>query len=381
MAFRSLHVPLRSRPTKPYIPRQTANTREPAHLPLHRRLLFPYDPPDKPVPPLINGDSSDLVPINERSVKHQSVWGFGLQADFSRLYHLIALLLRAYVLSWYPRFTRDRTLLPHIHQSILRPILAPILTEIHDDPERLCEFLFDLPTLLSLHVETYWSARAAVASGLVGQEGAKVTLAEEIGKAYHARLPLLSVELVCATTDEPGSGFYTLSPLYLTSLSDAVLRLYLPTSEYGSDVERLMTREVMGRSVLGSVGNKLGQPSFWWSIGLKYLGEPASASKSLKSALIESETSFSATTARLFTRLWTIVLLIWIIVTWILAAVPSAPPIEDKYRGIADSWLHLARAALGVDGRAGLERPPWARRLVWYSVEMVTGLLAPILDR
>ena len=208
-----------------------------------------------------------------------------------------------------------------------------------------------------------------------------MTQEEEVGKAYHARLPLLSVEHVSATTAEPSPEIYTLSPLYLTSLSDAVLRLYLPTADYGSNVERLMAREVIGRSALGSVGSKLGEPCFWWSVGLRYLGEPASAPNPLKSAPIKSETGFSANIVQLFTRLWTFALLVWTMGTWILATVSAAPPVEDKYRGIADPWLNLARTVLGVDGRAGLERPSWARKLVWGSVEVMTGLCAPILDR
>jgi hypothetical protein len=46
-----------------------------------------------------------------------------------------------------------------------------------------------------------------------------------------------------------------------------------------------------------------------------------------------------------------------------------------------DSWLAVAAAWLGTDGRAGLARPSWPVRTAWGCVEIVTALLAPILDR
>ena len=71
-ALHARPVPSRSAPSKPSsLPttrHPSANIREPAHLPLHRRLLFPYDPIDKQIPPIILGDSPELIEINERSV-------------------------------------------------------------------------------------------------------------------------------------------------------------------------------------------------------------------------------------------------------------------------------------------------------------------------
>jgi len=302
----------------------------------------------------------------------------------SRLHHLIALTLRAYVLSWYPRFSRDRSLLPHIHQSILRSIVTPILTSVYEHPDRLCEFLLlDLPTILALHVETYWSARAAVASGLVGRGEERLERDKEVGVAYHARLPLLSVDLVPSIGVDSGiegeTGTFVLSPLYLTSLADAILRLHLSPSEYGSHVERLMTRELLGRSVLGSVGRRLGQGWFWWSIGLKFLCEPGSSPLAGKE--VRQERSDAETVLRFFSRVWAVVVLVWTMGSSVVAMHSAAPPVEERYCGIADPWLSLGRAILGVDGRAGLDRPRWRRRLVWGVVEMIIGLFGPVLDR
>lgn len=64
-------VPTRTSTSRPSVDpssRVTSNAREPAHLPLHRRLLYPYDPPEKSIPPLIPGDTPELIIINERCV-------------------------------------------------------------------------------------------------------------------------------------------------------------------------------------------------------------------------------------------------------------------------------------------------------------------------
>jgi hypothetical protein len=52
---------------KPQQARRTS--KDPAHLPLHRRLLFPYHGLDATVPKLVDGDGGDIAKINERSVK------------------------------------------------------------------------------------------------------------------------------------------------------------------------------------------------------------------------------------------------------------------------------------------------------------------------
>jgi len=273
------------------------------------------------------------------------------------------LILQAYILSWYPRFTKDRSLLPQIHQNILRPILTPILSGIYEHPERLAEFLLlDLPTILALHVETYWSARASVASGVIGRGEEKLSVEKEVGKAYHARLPLLSVEFpkIPNLEERSETDVYELSPLYLTSLADALLRLYLPPAEYGTNVERLIAREVLGRSVLGSVGKRLGQGWFWWSIMLKSLGKPGSDTKLSEQAREEKNIIPMAS---------------------VIAILSTAPLVQVKYRGVADPWLRLGREVLGIDGRAGLERTFWRRRLVWGVVEMALGLFGSVLDR
>ena len=59
------HAPS-NRPVSRGLAGSTSVIREPAHLPLHRRLLFPTYPLDKPLPVLVPGDGPDAAILNER---------------------------------------------------------------------------------------------------------------------------------------------------------------------------------------------------------------------------------------------------------------------------------------------------------------------------
>lgn len=52
-------------PPKPQAARRAS--KDPAHLPLYRRLLFPYRGLETSLPKLVNGDGEDIERINERS--------------------------------------------------------------------------------------------------------------------------------------------------------------------------------------------------------------------------------------------------------------------------------------------------------------------------
>ena len=286
---------------------------------------------------------------------------------------MIALTLRAYILSWYPRFSKDRTLLPQVHQNLIRPILVPILNRIREHPELLCDFLLlDLPTLLALHIETYWSSRAAITAGIRVLREQNLDLDVQIGKAYHARLPLLCVE-------NGVMGDYALSPLYETALAEAVLHLYIPAAEYGSDVERLLAREVLGRSIILSVGRKVGTPLGWGTLGLKFLGEPDLSKQGGTS--IQPETSLLDSANKVLYRFSMIARTVWTICASIIATLTHAPQVKDKYRGVTEPWLKLIRALLGVDGRYGLQRSLLRAKLAWCIVEVIFILLGFMFDR
>lgn len=361
-----------------------------------------------------------------------------------RIYHLLALTLRAYVLSWYPRLSpRDRTLLPTLTADVLVPILSPILTRIRTEPERLGRLiLLDLPVILGLHLETYWSARAAEVwsiprpqrpghpdSGMGTEKAFEASstslnatawpdtndLGLRIAIAYNRRLPLLSITPAPPPTPlpadtpyrtQPATGQPALSPQYLTALSDALLRLHLPPEDYAPAVERLIAREVVGRVVLAGLGRRLGEGWFWWQIGLKVLGEPGmrrgdgeatspltESARSPQDGSTSTDEPVSSPTSKvggrtlpeisflLMTRAWTILATLWTLSTTLFAAYSAAPPISPEYRNVADPWLALGRELFGVDGRTGTERRMWRRRLIWGAVEMLVGLFGRFIDR
>ncbi|KAI9638825.1 uncharacterized protein MKK02DRAFT_21848 [Dioszegia hungarica] len=358
-------------------------TREPAHLPLHRRLLFPTLDAERPLPPIV-------IPTASGSKRDPE-----LEKLNDRLYHLIALILRAYVLSWYPRFSKDRSLLPTLSSQIVVPILSPILSGVYHDPNRILQLLLlDLPAIFSLHWSTYWQSRQAIrdtphlftprsSDYIVDPQGTGPDL---LGDVYHARLPLLSVVPSPGTTyaDTEGpyrlptpGGQYILSPLYLTSLADALIRLHLPPAEYGCTVERVMAREIVGRAVLGAIGRKLGEGWFWWSLGLKLMGGGEAPAENWR----ERAESGIESIYRLIIRVYSLLFFIWTFAVSLFARYTASPPSPPAYAHCAQPWAVLARQVLGVDGRPGVSPQRWSVRLIWGCTEGIITLLSPMIDR
>ncbi|WVQ77501.1 hypothetical protein IAR50_007187 [Cryptococcus sp. DSM 104548] len=278
------------------------------------------------------------------------------------------LALRAYILSWYTRFTKDRTLLPSIHSTILHPLLSPVLQKVHDEPEILGEWvILDLPTVLAVHVGVYREARGAVA-----------VFGGDVGDAYHARLPLPSVSAP-APSSLPESPSYTLNPNYLTALAKALIPAGQP------DVQQLMVREVLARAVLGGGLRRLSYGWFWYSLILRFIGEPgdprpwgtsnpgADHEKDTPQMPIERLLSSFHTLLAFFTPLYTLFLSLATLYT-------ACPPASPKFHKCSDSVLVIGRELLGIDGFEDKGRS-WGKRLVWGTVEMGVGFTAPVLDR
>ena len=279
------------------------------------------------------------------------------------MYHLIALALRAYVLSWYTRISpRDRTLLPVLHANIVAPILSPILQGIQDDPSRLADLiLLDLPTVLKLHLQTLRHARTAIELQIPGAPN-------NLAAAYHARLPLLSVS--SALID--GKEQYTVSALYLTALSDALVKLYIPT-EVKPQVERLMLREILGRAILGGVARRLVEPWFWHQVILKLLGEPGTAHS--QKGQVQRPTATEDLGAFL-ARIWTLLLSLWTLAASLMAFYSAAPPTRDTYVGCHVVWIDVLRELSGVE-----TDKRWARRWTFGIIEALISLVGPMFDR
>ncbi|WVQ95953.1 hypothetical protein IAU59_003052 [Kwoniella sp. CBS 9459] len=431
------------------VPPSLQRSRSTIHLPLYRRILFPTDAPSKPVPPLV---------VKKKGSGNANGNGAGegdneLDLINERLYHLIALALRAYVLSWYTRFTTSRTLPSQINQQIIHPILSPVLSDLttEEGQERLWVFLLvDLPTILALHVRVYWEARAAGRYLPRSGDGGDVSAGRgsdsgRLGQMYHARLPLLSVTQCSSSSwasnsadltqanninsngpnaladGEGSSSEYALSPLYLSTLSSAVFSHYVGPNR--PDVERLMAREVLSRSVLGSISRRLVEGWFWHMIILKLLGEPGTgtgtgtgtvpnpieegldaADDNLQSQqagddllpkgreVTPSRRSIDQSIIHYVLKAWSIALLAYsalinLITIYSEAPVPSKTDIKTRiaranpYARCWEPSLLFLRELLGIDGRAGLGKRGWIVRMSWAGLEMIVGLLGPILDR
>ena len=346
-----------------------------------------------------------------------------------RLYRLIALLLRAHILSWYPSITKDRTLLPHICNSILVPVLSPILTGIKDRPDRIIDFVLkDLPRAVELHVRTYRQTRAAMERrhelNLVSRPVSTIGLVDrvnqpflhpaldeiELGKMYHAHLPLRAI---IASPDDPPASTHPyrtpvvrnqqiISPTYLTSVADAILREHLPPPEYACEVERAMGREVLGRLVLGVVLRRVGEGWFWLDMAIRLLGKPKARPvggipDSVREGVPMTPTSetpmpidFASRCKRLAQSFVDFSIRIWVVITWVVSLARTVLSTVLSYsnaaslasdKDLAAPWVSMFREVLGVDGRCGLYPAPWAVRLAWGTVEAGLALSGPILDR
>ena len=286
------------------------------------------------------------------------------QAD-RRLYNLIALAFRAYILSWLPRITRDKSLLPHVHSQFIVPILQPIFLHLSTRPESLITLIiYDLPSVLTLHWKTYWQARQTIH-----------ILPNSLDGAYHAHLPLVATIPSPDTMSEEGrttilKGQYIVSGLWLTSLADTIAKKSLSEEDYKVTVQRTMIREIIGRTVLGNLSRRINEPAFWWSLFLRFLPLPRSTKKRAHQNVVERVVTMIQSVMRMVWRVWTIG-------TDILVTLSSVP--DAKYDQVTDCWIEFMREALNVDGRLG--RQNWALRIVWGIVEGLCWLFSPITDR
>jgi hypothetical protein len=168
------------------------------------------------------------------------------------------------------------------------------------------------------------------------------------------------------------AGAYVVSPLWLGALVDTLMKRSLPPDEYAVDVERVMMRDILARTVLGGVARRVAEPAFWWAIFLKFIPVRQARSKSAGSGVgvLEKLGAMLDRTVALCISLWTMGV-------WVVAAYTAAPP--SSYRQSTRCWLELGREVLSVDGRMGWKN--WPLRMVWALVEIVFLLLSPVLDR
>ncbi|CAK9783234.1 hypothetical protein CC85DRAFT_281975 [Cutaneotrichosporon oleaginosum] len=286
----------------------------------------------------------------------------------ARIYHLIALALRAYIQAWYGRLSRDTTILPAIN----RDIVAPIVRHLTFDRERVHVLLLThLPTLLATHLRTLSAAHESDAAGIA-----------HIPQAYHARLPLRSVTLAPAPSSSHAEEEYALNPIYLTALADALLAHALPPPEYRSDAERLIVREVIARAVLANVGKRLAAPWFWAELLLKHLDKPAPTLTPPPPPLKGVPGRLGAHAAHaldalvgLWTRLLAVVTLLWNGAIFLTAAWSGAPAPTRNH--VLDPWRVLVRESVLFLSPVS----PLGLRLALGAIDVIAILLGPAADR
>jgi hypothetical protein len=173
-----------------------------------------------------------------------------------------------------------------------------------------------------------------------------------------------------------------LSPLYLTSLADGVLKNGLSIKEYGSTVERLMARELLGRMVLLGVGKRLSEDWFWCSLLLKLLGEPLDA-EAVKAKARDKSTDQARNildlAASWTTKIWTIIMLAWTSIFTIASFYSASPAPKQQYAGCGKPWLSLLATMIGHDSNRNTK--PILARLILGTLDCLTIIASPVIDR
>ncbi|CDZ96696.1 PX-associated, sorting nexin 13 [Phaffia rhodozyma] len=207
--------------------------------PLVRKLLFPQLDPASPIPPIFS--DAHLKELN------------------NELYLFIALALRGYINPWYAKITpRDRDFLPRVTQVLVH-VLCILPSRLSTRDTIVPFLLIHLPTVLTEHWRT---TRVSLSLAQLHPP-----LSVEV--FYHRIHPHVGIS-IGHSADKDGDDL--INPVYWTCLAEGILKILLPAGDSGSELETVILREVLGRVVLGAVGRKFVQSSFWWSIGLGLLG-------------------------------------------------------------------------------------------------------------
>ena len=191
---------------------------------------------------------------------------------------------------------------------------------------------------------------------------------------------------------------YNVSPVYLSTLCDRLLKHHLPSDDYASPTERAIVTEILASAVLSNVIEKLSKGWMLTKIALAVLGE----GKSEGSAVSTSNETRVRTTSRglsdlLFDGYHTIVLVVYQVASILLAlsrwytatsaqwkTVSETPLDEQTHRASVKTWtggvpdamdptLLLLSVALDVDSTSKARRFSTHEIATW--VKMVGGPL------
>jgi hypothetical protein len=166
------------------------------------------------------------------------------------------------------------------------------------------------------------------------------------------------------------------SSLYYTSLADGLLKNGLSVEEYGSTVERLMARELVGRMVLGGVGKRLSEDWFWYSLLLKLLGEPGETATNQKDHQTQP---IRETAHRWIMQMWSTMMMVWTGIFTLFAYHSAAPPAEQRYNGCLRPWLSVLQSFIGYE--EARDGKPILARLLLGTTDGLALLASPLVDR
>jgi hypothetical protein len=175
---------------------------------------------------------------------------------------------------------------------------------------------------------------------------------------------------------------WELSPLYLTSLADGVLKNGLSIKEYGSTVERLMARELLGRMVLLGVGKRLSEDWFWYSLLLKLLGEPLdteAAEEKARDKPTDHARNILDLAASWTTKIWTMIMMAWTSMFTLASFYSASPFPKQQYSGCGKPWLSLLATMIGHDSRRNTK--PILARLLLGTLDCLAIIASPVIDR
>lgn len=207
---------------------------------LTRRLLFPQLQQDEPLPPLLISNNQQLTKLD------------------AELYDIVALSLRAFVLPWWSKVSKqDKEFCGQICRVITHVIRE--LQRRLSKTDLLLFLLHDITTIFTQHYIDYRIAAAKTSTSYAS--GGALTFSE----TFHALQSHMAI-----TPDG------LVDEAYLRLAVEQVLNICLPIEDKTSETERAIIREITVNILQENLFGRTAQPWFWMRLLLNELGHPRS---------------------------------------------------------------------------------------------------------
>lgn len=340
------------------------------------------------------------------------------------LHDLLETALQCYVNSWYPSISpRDKSFLPHIYHLLVR-ILGSLSTNISVACESGCLdelVLADLPEIISQHVQSWTRAEQDIVEGGLDQTlAARFALLhghpavqqvqtrptstrkdtsqrastdvtqlpsdidQSLGEAMSSSLhghddqPYLKRHQPPPDSVQPPQlpPVYRISPSYLSTLSERLLRYHLPPPDYAPLTERTILTEIIGSAVLANVLQKLSQGWMINRMALSILGEPGRGRNPQRQQVPEKTSQEGADRAsKLGSGLvQTVVLIVYQFAAVLLTISQCYTSLQSQWRSLMDD------PSIEPPGKAGVTLQGRWKAGVENALEPSLNLLDSLLD-